>query len=99
MTSNETPQFELQQKDFLVDGMVDFGRGASPTFVDVNADGLLDLVVGNETYFVDGPNTLDARLHLFENIGTATQPNFRFTIVTNGSYCKFANVFLAKTLK
>ena len=27
-----------------------------------------------------------------------TQPNSRFTIVTNGSYCKFANVFLAKTL-
>ena len=28
-----------------------------------------------------------------------TQPNSRFTVVTNGSYCKFANVFLAKTLK
>ena len=28
-----------------------------------------------------------------------TQPNSRFTIVTNGSYCKFANAFLAKTLK
>ena len=28
-----------------------------------------------------------------------TQPNSRFTIGTNGSYCKFANVFLAKTLK
>ena len=28
-----------------------------------------------------------------------TQSNSTFTIVTNGSYCKFANVFLAKTLK
>ena len=28
-----------------------------------------------------------------------TQPNFRFTIVTNGSYCKFTNIFLAKTLE
>ena len=28
-----------------------------------------------------------------------TQPNSRFTIITNGSYCKFVNVFLAKTLK
>ena len=27
------------------------------------------------------------------------QPNSRFTIVTNGSYCKFANVFFTKTLK
>ena len=28
-----------------------------------------------------------------------TQPNSRFTKVANVSYCKFANIFLAKTLK
>ena len=28
-----------------------------------------------------------------------TQPNFRFTIITNGRHCKFANSFLTKTLK
>ena len=28
-----------------------------------------------------------------------TQRNSRFTIATNGSYCKFANVFLAKNLE
>ena len=27
------------------------------------------------------------------------QPNSKFTIGTNGNYCKFANVLLAKTLK
>ena len=28
-----------------------------------------------------------------------TQPNSKFTKVANVSYCKFANIFLAKTLK
>lgn len=74
--SNEQPDFELQQRDFLVEGMLDFGAGANPTFADVNADGLLDLVVGNETYFNDNSVDLDSRLHLFENIGTANNPIF-----------------------
>ena len=48
-------------------------------------------------------------IHIVQNFGKFgetivthqyfTQPNSRFIIVTNGSYCKFANVFLAKTLK
>ncbi|MFN7115964.1 MAG: T9SS type A sorting domain-containing protein [Saprospiraceae bacterium] len=73
--SNALPRFELRQRDFLVNEMIDLGTGASPTFVDYNADGLLDLVVGN-TYIYNPGNQRDARLFLFENIGTVSNPKF-----------------------
>lgn len=77
IASNEEPEFELQERDFLVGEMVEFGSGANPTFADVNADGLLDLVVGNETYYTDDATQIDSRLHYFENIGTSTNPKFK----------------------
>ena len=76
--SNEFPVFEFVQKNFLTEQMIDFGTGAYPVFVDVNADGLLDLVVGNESYYVRGGDK-DSRLQLFENQGSATQPRFVLT--------------------
>ncbi|RMG77859.1 MAG: VCBS repeat-containing protein, partial [Bacteroidetes bacterium] len=77
--SNEAPVFELQQKDFLAETMIDFGTGANPAFADVNADGLWDLVVGNETYFTGDGAGKDARLHLFLNVGTKSAPVFELT--------------------
>jgi len=46
--TNEAPNFELQTKKFLIEDMIDVGTGAHPTFIDYNADGLTDLVVGND---------------------------------------------------
>ncbi len=73
--SNEIPVFELQQKDLFVEDMIDYGTGAQPVFVDYNQDGLQDLVVGNKSFFVPGGNR-NARVYLYENIGTATNPKF-----------------------
>ncbi len=73
--SNVQPMFELRQKDFLVDEMLDFGTGAAPAFVDYNADGLPDLVVGTYGTY-DEVSMRDARLYLFENVGTRTNPAF-----------------------
>lgn len=73
--TNNQPVFALQQKDFLVNAMLDFGTGAAPIFVDYNADGLLDLVVG--TYGAFSETVMrDARLYLFENVGTINNPKF-----------------------
>jgi hypothetical protein len=75
--SNELPVFEYQQSDLLVEEMIDLGSGAHPTFVDVNADGLLDIVVGNDGYFnTNFASTRDPRLTLFLNTGTETDPSF-----------------------
>ena len=76
MTNNEFPEFEFQQNDFLVKTMIDNGTGASPAFVDYNADGLMDMVVGNITYFVAGGQK-DSRLFLYENIGTLASPKYK----------------------
>ena len=69
------PQYQFRQDDFLCGDMLDLGTGAYPAVADVDGDGLLDLVVGNESlYKEDG--SLDSRLFLFKNTGTATQPKY-----------------------
>ncbi len=74
--TNAQPDFRLQQKNWLVGDMLDLGTGAAPALVDYNADGLLDLVVG--TYGSFNPlGNYDARLYLFENVGTSNQPRFK----------------------
>jgi len=73
--TNENPVFELRQKDLFTEDMIDYGTGAQPVFVDYNQDGLQDLVVGNKSFFVPGGNR-NARVYLYENIGTATTPKY-----------------------
>lgn len=73
--TNEFPEFQLQQKDLMIEEMVDHGSGAKPAFVDYNADGLLDLVVGNYSYFVPFGDR-DPRLFLYLNTGTESEPAF-----------------------
>ncbi len=70
--------FEFQQTNFLAETMIDFGTNAYPAFADVNGDGLLDLVVGNLSNYEPLGNK-DSRLHLLENIGTASEPHFELT--------------------
>lgn len=73
---DSTMQLEFQQKDFMVGQMIDLGMGSFPTIVDVNADGLLDLVVGHFAY-TDTFNVFSTSLHYYENVGTATAPIFQ----------------------
>lgn len=74
--STATPNFSFEQNDFLVNQMLDFGSNAAPTFVDLNGDTLLDLVVGNYGYY-QGSGAYQTQLTLFINIGTKTQPQFK----------------------
>jgi hypothetical protein len=70
------PKFEFRQKNFLVDEMFDFGSNAVPTFADVDADGLIDIVVG--VGFAYKPqNDAEGYLVLLKNIGTKTNPKFK----------------------
>ncbi len=73
--SNEYPVFQLQQRNFLVNKMIDLGTTSCPEFADVNQDGLYDLIVGTDgAYQPFGEK--DPRLYLFLNTGTATNPEF-----------------------
>ncbi|MFZ9954843.1 MAG: FG-GAP repeat domain-containing protein [Flavobacteriales bacterium] len=73
-SNNSTGHFELQQKDFLVNTMLDFGSGAYPVFFDYNSDGLLDLLVAND-YIYDASNQI-GKIALLINTGTNTNPSF-----------------------
>ena len=75
-TDNTTPVFELQEKVFLVKEMLDNGTGANPTFVDYNADGLMDILVGNSSYYLPAAEK-DSRLFLYENIGSLNEPAYK----------------------
>ncbi len=75
IASGPGTEFELESKSLIVGEMVDVGSVSHPTFADVNADGLLDLVVGNYGYYTPGTAT-NASLALYLNTGTSTQPAF-----------------------
>jgi hypothetical protein len=75
INDNEFPEFSYVENNFLVGEMVDVGTGADPCFVDYNADGLLDLVIGNNSLYAEF-GAKDPRLFLYENVGTATDPVF-----------------------
>lgn len=68
--------FQLITKGFIVEDMIDLGEGANPVFIDVNQDGLLDLIIGNFGYFFNGVTYISG-LAYFENIGTANTPKFQ----------------------
>jgi hypothetical protein len=74
--TNALPRFQLQKKDYLVGEMADLGSGANPAFVETNNDGLLDLVVGNGSFYLP-QNGRDSRLFLYRNIGTPSLPNLQ----------------------
>jgi len=58
------PRFELETDTFQE---IDVGRRSAPTFVDLDGNGLLDLVIGSER----------GGAVLYRNVGTSTEPRFQ----------------------
>src|SRR5690606_29404055 len=48
--STDLPEFDFKTTQFLQEDMIEVGTGAFPVFFDHNADGLLDIVIGNAGY-------------------------------------------------
>ena len=65
------PSYTLRTRQFL--SSLDVGGVSAPALVDLDDDGDRDLVVGNN----QDPGQTTARLHRFENVGTATTPTLR----------------------
>ncbi|MEO8150843.1 MAG: T9SS type A sorting domain-containing protein [Bacteroidia bacterium] len=71
--------FSFQTDNLLINQMADVGEGAKVCFFDADADGLMDLMVGNRGYFdtlVAGNPAYQSGIAFYKNTGTATNPIF-----------------------
>lgn len=67
--------YTIETKSFLLEEMIDLGTGAAPVQIDIDGDGLLDMLVAID--FLKTPTqTTKSRIHYFRNTGTATSPKF-----------------------
>lgn len=73
-TGNTEQPYTLHQKDFLIDRSITMGGYSYPAFIDFNADGLMDLLVGSNGVYVDGVRK--GSLYLYENVGTESSPAY-----------------------
>ena len=69
-----TVSFQLVKKNLFQDEMIEVGQNAFPALIDYNADGKKDLLIGNYGYFDN--KVLNPRLTLYENVGTASTPQY-----------------------
>ncbi|MGI4870035.1 MAG: T9SS type A sorting domain-containing protein [Janthinobacterium lividum] len=74
-TATAVPSFSLATNSFLQSDMLDVSEGATPTFGDIDGDGLTDMLVGNQGDLVNG--LYRASIYYYRNVGTALKPVFR----------------------
>lgn len=74
-SQNVAPDFQLLEKDFLQNQMLDLGEESIPALADVDADGDLDMVVGHRG--LKNGNLLEAALYFLRNVGSSNQPRFQ----------------------
>jgi Secretion system C-terminal sorting domain/FG-GAP-like repeat len=70
------PVFDYVQNDYLVENMIDVGKGAAPVWVDYDGDGLLDIVLATSGFFIN-TTTATTKLSAYKNVGSATSPAYR----------------------
>lgn len=79
-------ELSYTRNNFINRHSIDHGTGSYPRLIDVDGDGLLDILIGN-TGFFDSFNSLpfwvkrNSQLAYFKNVGTTQMPSFEF--VTN----------------
>lgn len=76
-STNDAVDLNLVQKNVLLDEMIEVGSGAHPVFFDYNNDSLIDLIIANYGYYIDGGN-YNSQLALYKNIGTPDTPKFEW---------------------
>lgn len=75
-TNNTTNQFSFVTDRFLTNEMIETGTGAHPAFLDVDGDGLKDLLIANDFYYAGNTNV--AKVAYYRNSGTVSQAEYTF---------------------
>ncbi|HUH75586.1 MAG TPA: T9SS type A sorting domain-containing protein [Chitinophagales bacterium] len=86
----DSVKLSFQTRSFMVGDMIDVGENATPCVMDVNGDGLKDLIIGGG-YRKD--NSIQYRLHYYKNIGTNTYPVFQ---LENDDFLNFSTLGLSE---
>jgi len=77
--TNSAPQFQRSSTSYIHDQTIDLGKGCYPAPIDVNGDGLMDLVIGHYGLSDGGNGLYTTRLTLLTNTGSAQNPEFTIT--------------------
>lgn len=73
--SNKNPIFQYVEDDFLQKDQIELGEGCVPRFCDLSGDGLLDMVLANSSYYIQG-SIPSGSFSYYENTGTTSIPEF-----------------------
>jgi len=73
-TTNEEP-FQLVTKSFITDEMIDLGENASVSFIDVDQDGLMDIVASSSGEYITNAISNTSMAYL-RNVGSKEVPMF-----------------------
>lgn len=73
-TNNSTNVFSKRTDRFISDEMMDHGTGAHPAFIDIDNDGLLDLIVSNDFYYNNASPV--SHVAYYRNTGTVQKAEY-----------------------
>ena len=77
--SNNAPSFNLSSKNMFQNEMLDFGKSSSPLLIDLNNDGLKDLMFGYLGEFdLSSLNHYKSAISVYMNTGTSQNPKFEW---------------------
>ncbi|MGE5355724.1 MAG: T9SS type A sorting domain-containing protein [Deltaproteobacteria bacterium] len=88
ISSGQNAEFEYVTDKFLSESMIDLGGRVYPVFVDIDNDGLTDLIAGTGPV-VDNDTILPSHLVLFKNVGTKSVPVFK---LTDSDFLSFSSI-------